>query len=36
MINAKDGKFDWVRCGFGNDRALVDAIDTVKVCEDVN
>lgn len=35
-INAKDGEFDRVRCGFGEDRAVVDAIDAVKVCEVVN
>ena len=34
-INAKDGEPDRVRCGFGNDRATVDSVDTVHDCETV-
>jgi hypothetical protein len=34
-INAKDGEPDRVRCGFGDDRATVDSVDTVHDCETV-
>jgi Right handed beta helix region/RTX calcium-binding nonapeptide repeat (4 copies) len=35
VINAQDGDSDKVRCGFGEDRAIVDAIDNAKRCENV-
>jgi hypothetical protein len=34
--NTKDGEADKIRCGFGDDRARVDAVDTVKACEHVS
>ena len=35
VIYAKDGEFDKVRCGFGDDTARVDPQDTVSACEHV-
>src|SRR5699024_5267111 len=35
VINARDGEADSVDCGIGEDRAVVDAIDTVANCEKV-
>ncbi len=32
-IFAADGQRDWVDCGAGNDKAIVDTIDVVKNCE---
>jgi RTX calcium-binding nonapeptide repeat (4 copies)/WD40-like Beta Propeller Repeat len=34
-IYAADGERDYIDCGPGNDRAVVDAVDIVKNCEDV-
>ena len=34
-IAARDGAPDRVRCGDGNDQAVIDAFDTVIACEDV-
>ena len=37
MINARDGAADQIDCGPGEDRAIVDAIDTVAAnCESVD
>jgi hypothetical protein len=35
-VNAKDGEADSVDCGTGTDTAIVDAIDAVANCENVN
>jgi hypothetical protein len=35
VINARDGEADSVDCGIGQDKATVDAIDTVTNCETV-
>ncbi|HEY7256541.1 MAG TPA: MopE-related protein [Solirubrobacterales bacterium] len=35
-IFARDGEHDMVECGFGDDSATVDAIDTVSHCEQVS
>ena len=35
VIKARDGEADKVRCGFGDDRAKVDSLDSVSSCEDV-
>ncbi len=34
-IRARDGVRDWVRCGAGNDLAVVDRLDRVRGCERV-
>jgi hypothetical protein len=36
VINARDGSADQIDCGPGEDRAIVDAIDTVANCESVD
>ena len=36
IVNAKDGEADTIDCGVGNDTAIVDAIDTVANCENVD
>lgn len=36
VIDARDGEADSVDCGPGNDRATVDALDTVSGCETVD
>jgi Ca2+-binding RTX toxin-like protein len=35
-INARDGEADVIDCGVGNDKAVVDAIDVISNCEDVD
>lgn len=35
VIHARDGEVDNIDCGVGNDTAIVDAIDIVANCEDV-
>lgn len=35
LIYARDGEADTIDCGVGEDRAIVDAIDTVSACETV-
>jgi len=35
VINARDGEPDQIECGIGQDRAVVDAVDTVSGCETV-
>jgi Ca2+-binding RTX toxin-like protein len=35
VINARDGEADNVDCGIGQDKAVVDAVDTVANCETV-
>ena len=35
VIDARDGEADQVDCGIGEDKAVVDAIDTVAACETV-
>ena len=35
IVNARDGEADMIDCGVGEDRAIVDAIDTVAACETV-
>src|SRR5436190_19803656 len=32
-IDAGDGRFDSVTCGIGNDRVVLDRVDTFKACE---
>src|SRR3954451_15941500 len=32
-INAADGGYDDLRCGFGNDRIVIDRVDTYLACE---
>jgi hypothetical protein len=36
VVNARDGEADTIDCGVGEDRAVVDAIDTVANCETVD
>ena len=36
IINARDGEVDTIDCGVGEDRAIVDAIDVVAGCEQVD